>query len=727
MRNVLLVLSNMIMAAAVSAQCPSATVTHWHFANDTVADLTVEFPPDASNYLISFATNYGMNYVANSNRSFSGEVTESTMEISCDLGNMVASIFTPAVPTFYYRAVVNTYCAPFPQDTTATSQHLFYVSPHSLLNEGYECEGSFFQPDTYLADGTGFLVDYEMDMLMDEDLQEVVNMAVMVDLGHTAVGDLSIQLISPSGTEVTLFPYPNGFGSANSLSLEFSDDHLPLDPGITSGYAAPYEPLSTFHGEQANGTWIIKVIDHLAIDDGFHYGVCLNLTAQPCVAGVSGTTFYDLNNNGFPDPDEPPLAYALIENATDGEVITSNMEGAYGRCLEPNDYTFNFLNAPAYHAAVPPTAEFVIGENTVLDDVHFAMQLVPGHDDLSVSVWPLGPDRPGFDNTYRVYYANEGSECIEDATVSVMLAPEHENIAVAEPSASVSEQMVTLSLGNICPYTSGEFDITHGLSADVPLGALLVTEATIAPMEGDETPGNNIHTLSSIVIGAYDPNDKQVSHEVVHPSFTESQQYLEYLIRFQNTGTFFAENVVVADTMDAGLEVGSLQILNTSHSMELSVEGNVIHFIFDDIFLPDSTEDFDASIGYIRYRIKPSGPLPLGTTIENTAHIFFDFNEAIVTNTVSTLVDAASSTTDYAFQAAVYPNPASDRLWATWPEAARVSGLRIFDLSGKMVMQRQVGEGTTEMDLSITSLSRGTYLMVWQSQAPMKPVPWVKF
>ena len=81
--------------------------------------------------------------------------------------------------------------------------------------------------------------------------------------------------------------------------------------------------------------------------------------------------------------------------------------------------------------------------------------------------------------------------------------------------------------------------------------------------------------------------------------------------------------------------------------------------------LPDSTTDYEGSIGYFQYRIKPLPNLPLGTQIENTAYIYFDYNTPIVTNTTQNNFQTVVSTfnvDDNANQLKVFPNPANEML-----------------------------------------------------------------
>ena len=93
----------------------------------------------------------------------------------------------------------------------------------------------------------------------------------------------------------------------------------------------------------------------------------------------------------------------------------------------------------------------------------------------------------------------------------------------------------------------------------------------------------------------------------------------------------------------------------------LSDEG-VLQFNFPQIFLPDSTTDYEWSNGYIMYSIRPDSTLNDFILMENTAHIYFDFNPAIVTNTtINSVVDEFPTSTSELDEShlALHPNPTS--------------------------------------------------------------------
>jgi subtilisin-like proprotein convertase family protein len=80
---------------------------------------------------------------------------------------------------------------------------------------------------------------------------------VEVDIAHTFIGDLTVDLTSPQGTTVRL--HDRSGGSTNDLVVTYDDEtHLPDGPGR----------LSDFDLERADGTWTLTVNDLAGGDQG---------------------------------------------------------------------------------------------------------------------------------------------------------------------------------------------------------------------------------------------------------------------------------------------------------------------------------------------------------------------------------------------------------------------------------------------------------------------------
>lgn len=186
---------------------------------------------------------------------------------------------------------------------------------------------------------------------------------------------------------------------------------------------------------------------------------------------------------------------------------------------------------------------------------------------------------------------------------------------------------------------------------------------------GDEDPYLDIDCQNNI--GSYDPNDKQG-----FPLGLGDEHYilrgtdLEYLIRFQNTGTDTAFTVVVRDTLSPLLDITSIRPGAASHNYDFKVYGDrIVEFRFNNILLPDSTTNEAASHGFVAFRVKPVASIADGTQVHNEAGIYFDLNDPVVTNqTTHTIVEKFQDVlpvavsfvpgTQARFQ--VYPNPMSE-------------------------------------------------------------------
>lgn len=178
-----------------------------------------------------------------------------------------------------------------------------------------------------------------------------------------------------------------------------------------------------------------------------------------------------------------------------------------------------------------------------------------------------------------------------------------------------------------------------GLGNEIIISAEAVVQAAV-----DIDLQNNSILLSSVTTAAYDPNDKQVYPQgVCAPQWTLQPEAFNYTIRFQNLGNAPAQNIFIYDTLSVHLNPISVEFRGASPFDPLIeiLDGNILKFTFQNIYLPDSLSNPEESIGYVIFEIAPyNSDLPDNTAIENKAGIVFDMNEPIITNTVlNTIVD----------------------------------------------------------------------------------------
>src|SRR5690606_8695235 len=133
--------------------------------------------------------------------------------------------------------------------------------------------------------------------------------------------------------------------------------------------------------------------------------------------------------------------------------------------------------------------------------------------------------------------------------------------------------------------------------------------------------------------------------------------FRSYLIRFENTGNYYAENVVIAMEIDEELyDISSLRVLDASHDVRAQVRGNVAEFFFNQIMLDSGGH------GNILLVMKSMTALQEGDSVQSKADIYFDYNYPIITNDAVTIFETTMSIDENIknVDLKVYPNPTTD-------------------------------------------------------------------
>jgi uncharacterized repeat protein (TIGR01451 family) len=243
-----------------------------------------------------------------------------------------------------------------------------------------------------------------------------------------------------------------------------------------------------------------------------------------------------------------------------------------------------------------------------------------------------------------------------------------------------------------------------------------VFQSLVSPIDDDQFPSNNSSRLTSIVVGSYDPNDKQVEPELLTPQqLAQNDNTLVYTIRFQNTGNYYAENVRIVDTLSENLNIASMKVLASSHlPMDWFLrDGRVLEFNFKDIFLPDSTTSEPLSHGFVKFSIETNPGLSLGDQVNNTAAIYFDFNAPIYTNEARMVVDNANLVLDRALSPsfAVLPNPNNGNFTLELPNEYSGTGiLTVFNDQGQALFVQDVSFATGKANIAAPYLLVGKYI-----------------
>jgi hypothetical protein len=205
-------------------------------------------------------------------------------------------------------------------------------------------------------------------------------------------------------------------------------------------------------------------------------------------------------------------------------------------------------------------------------------------------------------------------------------------------------------------------------------------------------------------VGAYDPNDITcIEGDVVSPDLIGEE--LHYVIQFENTGNFYAENVVVVmDIDETNYDVSSLKVLESSHDMRAQVRGNKAEFIFDNIYLDSGGH------GNILLVMNSKNSLTTGDFVKSKANIYFDYNYPITTNEAKTLFEALSVVNPVLDNIiSIYPNPVKDIVNITIKNNSTIQTIELYDIQGRLLQTQLVNNISSELNLS--SRANGMYFI----------------
>jgi uncharacterized repeat protein (TIGR01451 family) len=223
---------------------------------------------------------------------------------------------------------------------------------------------------------------------------------------------------------------------------------------------------------------------------------------------------------------------------------------------------------------------------------------------------------------------------------------------------------------------------------------------------------NNIKVFCYEIANSYDPNIKSVYPKgACEDGFILPNQLLTYTVQFQNTGNAPALDILIADTISNNLNINTLRILASSHPCVPLIEfNNIVKFQFNGINLPDSAADEINSHGYITYSIQQNNNLPINTVIKNKAGIFFDYNPAIITNTVKNKVVPVIPSCFLSIEEAnrnsmiIYPNPSKREASIILSNNSKIDKIVVFDMLGNQMIIK-----TEAQKIYIDNLPNGIY------------------
>lgn len=440
---------------------------------------------------------------------------------------------------------------------------------------------------------------------------------------------------------------------------------------------------------------------------------------------VSGYVFCDNNSNGVLDSLETPLMGAPVTITYGQFTVTAYTDsfGYFNYCgisIPPGtpviaEISSYWLSTHGYSTSGNNILTLLSNSNPSVNTVGFAIDCgsVNSCSDYWATINPWIGYFQNQTNYFQLEWGSYGPGILGGDYQLVLEFP----AGLTPNTSSFTNQNYVIN-GNTITWTMNtiwaQFNMYDIISFDTPSGIPSGTQHNftvhIVPINGgtDCCTSNNTSNLIQIVGNSYDPNDKLVDRSVViDPNTTDT---LTYTIRFQNTGTAPAQDIYIIDTISSKLDLSTFELITSSHSMNVEELGNnVLKFNFPQIWLPDSNANEHASHGYLTYRIAENASNMIGDEIENTAHIYFDWNPAIVTNTTYNINDESNSIENLSAgpEVMLYPNPTKGQV--TVQAAQNINTIQVIGLNGQII--EQFNPKNSNVILDIAHYTSGVYIM----------------
>src|ERR1019366_780706 len=271
-----------------------------------------------------------------------------------------------------------------------------------------------------------------------------------------------------------------------------------------------------------------------------------------------------------------------------------------------------------------------IGNNFALNPASsgFDLYLHPGWTSAS----------PGFEKDYWIYFANNSP--IPFTGITNVTFKYDSNLVFISSDIPYTTYNTTADsitwLVNTFNNTGWNYigKVRFTVPSTLSLNYQLQSQFWIYPNSGDCDTSNNYLHYTEIVKGSHDPNYKEV---FPLDYITDAVSVLTYTIHYQNTGSDSTYFIIVKDTLSPYLDPSTVRNLASSDNYsDFNVSGTgILTWTFSPLRFADSITNSSGSKGFIIFTVNKKSGLAPGTSINNSASVYFDYNEPAQTNIVT--------------------------------------------------------------------------------------------
>ncbi len=506
-------------------------------------------------------------------------------------------------------------------------------------------------------------------------------------------------------------PFPIINAPSNQIWEDFDITYFPTSRLICPDGSVTTDDLG---GQLENGDERLVYANLVSSDHVVDFMIDICGTAfevDQCEAHV----YQDLNDNCEDDAEaRVPFVTAEISGPNGDFVRISDDNGEFRFLATSGEYTVDIVAPNELWEACDgnQTATFTGTNETV--NLDFGLQ--PVEDCLSpVAAISSNLLRRCFDSNIYVDYCNEGTVPTEGTVIEVTLDEFLEYVSSNVTPDQIDGQTLYFNIGDLDVWECGKIKITVLPDCEIELGTEQCYSVNIYPTDPCSNDSYGLQYECQEVIGSYDPNDKRAFPLSGSDEYRiKSNTPIHYQIRFQNVGTDTAFTVVIDDVISENLDLSTLRPGVASHDVDVEIlEDRLVKFTFNDINLVDSTTNELGSNGFVNYTIEQIQDLVDGDVIENQGAIFFDFNDPVITNVTTHIIDNAIVNVEddiLALEVMISPNPVNEIMQVSiLSEWSKEHKLSIFSGQGQLIHSENLLAETNEINVS--ALAQGLYIL----------------